>query len=170
MTPEQIQAIKDRWDKATPGPWHWDVNKSCKFVSLESNGHVVMGFKRYGMGGAQPTFLGEYALEPAEMLAVPRKANHPNFDMDINHPNAQAIASAPSDIADLLAFINQQAENIEKLKCGLNTMVELCDHAADFRNGNVDSGMDEGSVLAYRIIDGEIRPLLKDGESKEGLK
>lgn len=110
MTPEQLQAIEDRWAKATRGPWHWDVNKSCKFVSLESRGHVAMGFKRYGMGGAQPTFLGDYALEPAEMLAVPRKANHPNFDMDINHPTAQAIASAPTDIADLL-------EEVRRLRC-----------------------------------------------------
>ena len=117
MTPEQLQAIEDRWAKATRGPWHWDVNKSCKFVSLESRGHVAMGFKRYGMGGAQPTFLGDYALEPAEMLAVPRKANHPNFDMDINHPTAQAIASAPTDIADLLEEVRRLRAENEQMRC-----------------------------------------------------
>ena len=104
MTEQQLQAIEQRWAKATPGPWFWDVNKACREILLESVAHrVVMGFKRYGMGGAQPTFLGALEIEPAEILSVPRKPNHPNFDMDIIHPDAQAIANAPGDIAALLA-------------------------------------------------------------------
>ena len=117
MTESELQAIEQRWAMATPGPWFWDVNKACREILLESAANrVVMGFKRYGMGGAQPTFLGALEIEPAETLAVPRKAHHPNFDMDIIHPDAQAIASAPADIAALLAEVERLNERIEKMK------------------------------------------------------
>jgi hypothetical protein len=26
MTPAELQAIRDRWEKATPGPWHQCLN------------------------------------------------------------------------------------------------------------------------------------------------
>lgn len=115
MTPAELQAIRDRWDKATPGPWLWDVNKSCKEIMLESSGrYIVMGFRRYGFGGAQPEFVVDGFTVSAVELAVPRKAHHPNFDMDIDHPDAQAIANAPGDIAALLAEVRrlQAAEKV----------------------------------------------------------
>lgn len=103
----KINEIAERWGRATPKPWRWDANRSCKFVSLESNRYVVMGFKRYGTQGAQPAFISvdDGNIVPAMELAVPRKKNHPDFDMDIEHPDAQAIAKAPEDIDDLLQIV-----------------------------------------------------------------
>ena len=117
MTEQQLQAIENRWAKAAKGPWMWDMNKSCKEIMLESSGrHVVMGFRRYGFGGAQPEFVVDGFLIPAVELAVPRKAHHPNFDMDIIHPDAQAIAHAPNDVAALLAEVRRLSEQIGKMK------------------------------------------------------
>ena len=120
MTDAELQAIRDRWAKAAKGPWMWDVNKSCNQVLLESSGrYIVMGFRRMGMQGAQPEFVVDGCLDSAVELAVPRKSNHPNFNMDIIHPDAQAIANAPGDIAALLAEVRrlQAAEKVCELLC-----------------------------------------------------
>ena len=81
-------------EKATQGPWFWDVNKHTWHVLLEGPKRIVMDFVRWGMGSAQPRFIQEGIFDKAVDLAIERKANHVGFDMDIMHPDAQFIAQA----------------------------------------------------------------------------
>ena len=50
----------------------------------------------------------------------------------------------------------QRAEQAEaqckRMEWALRSLLALCEHGADFRNGNVCQGVDEGSVMADRII------------------
>lgn len=86
--------------KHTPGPWEWRINLKSKVVSLVSvsGGHWVMGFARYGMGGAAPEFIGEDGLlSRAECFAkpVPGREHHSHWFQTLDNPNAKLIASAP---------------------------------------------------------------------------
>lgn len=57
--PDQVDIIRDRANRATPGPWGWFGNTSVQHVYLATQHwgrHLVMSFQRWGMQGAQPTF------------------------------------------------------------------------------------------------------------------
>lgn len=63
------------------------------------------------------------------------------------------IANRP----DLRAIQERQVAEINALVEGYRKaaldVIELCEHCADFRNGVTDNGVDEGSVMAWSIID-----------------
>lgn len=128
---DKIKEIEQRLNKATPGPWQWDVNIACKTAHLEtthSGMYFVLGFQRWGMQSAQPEFQkfknyegpveerGSLGTYPIKEFAVPRMAHHPDFDMDINHPDAQLIAHAPEDIKYLLGEIKRLNDVVNDLK------------------------------------------------------
>lgn len=104
---DRLSEIEARWAKGKQGPWMWDVNKathSAHLTTTHSGRIYIMGFRRWGTQRAQPIFQ-DYErgiTEPLSKWAVPRMAHHPDFDMDIDHPDAQKIAAAPSDIAWLI--------------------------------------------------------------------
>lgn len=54
-----IEEIRARAAAATPGPWGWYGNTKIHTVTLATRywgRHFVMGFRRWGMQGAQPEF------------------------------------------------------------------------------------------------------------------
>ena len=115
MTEQELQAIEERWGKAQKGPWMWDVNAACHQAHLTTthSGRIfILGFQRWGFHSAQPMFQDyqKGIVEPLKRWAKARFSHHPDFDMDIDHPDAQAIASAPTDIAALL-------EEVRRLRC-----------------------------------------------------
>lgn len=117
MTPEQLQAIEDRWAKATPGPWKaYEPELSKKvhkkaittFSDVMQYGAIVEYKDKNGkgdFGGMIILDLGGGCCEDMQ----PR-----------DYENAIAIASAPTDIRDLLA-------EVERLKCCGNCLIQ-CGH------------------------------------------
>lgn len=96
--------------KHTPGPWRWEFNATSKTLQLCGGipkfDKTVMDFTRWGMGGASPRFNGKHAgddhnilFRPSErqdwMVPFPGREHHASWLMDITHPDAQLIASAP---------------------------------------------------------------------------
>ena len=127
-------------DKATPGPWQWDVNKHFHGVRLESYKWVVMDFVRWGMNGAQPCFLQEGILEKASDLAIERKAHHVGFDMDIIHPDAQFISQARTGWPEAIHRAMEAEKRVTELEDilqidpqGSNVIDELNDTIAHLR-------------------------------------
>lgn len=98
--PEQRKAeIQERLSKATPGPWYWRNTQEPFLFGARSR--VVMAFSRMGMQGAQPQFRTADGL-----LDDTGKAN-------INaYPDADLIAHAPTDIADLLAELDRTTADL----------------------------------------------------------
>ena len=43
-------------------------------------------------------------------------------------------------------------DHMKRMEGALLSLLALCEHGADFRNGNVYQGVDEGNVMADRII------------------
>lgn len=55
----QLEVIRERMQRATPGPWGWFGNTAVNHVYLATQRwgrHMVMTFERWGMQGAQPAF------------------------------------------------------------------------------------------------------------------
>jgi hypothetical protein len=54
----------------TPGPWRWFGNRSggVYLATTHSGRRYVMGFQRYGMNGAQPSFCIGSIMHPASEL------------------------------------------------------------------------------------------------------
>lgn len=93
MTPSELQAIKGRWAKATPGPWFVENGEIVKPINDGERLFLVVGNEVDEDG-----FVGEFVMSSAD---------------------AQAIANAPTDIADLLAEVERlQAENLSMKCCG----------------------------------------------------
>ncbi len=109
----------------TPGPWAWFGNRSggVYLATPDRGRRYIMGFRRYGMNGAQPTFCVGSVMKPAAELvqfAVGDESvrGFKNADGDasvyrydisgIDHPDARLIAAAPDLLEsgqDVLALI-----------------------------------------------------------------
>jgi hypothetical protein len=112
MTKEKLNEIKSRLRAATPGPWEWDVNSVHKIVNLmttHSGRLYVMGFVRWGTNGAAPTFQTDKYMVRADKLlkSMPGKEHHQGYDDYIDHPDADLITNAPTDIQALLEYIEE---------------------------------------------------------------
>lgn len=125
-----IEEIRDRWEKATPGPWEWRGNVDSHRVWLGGwtkglGGTSVMDFVRWGMQGAQPRFIDEnFMMNRASTMPVFEVAPTATERSDcrvyrgdligIRHPDAVAIAAAPDDIAALLAEVDRLTEALQE--------------------------------------------------------
>ena len=94
--------------KPTPGPWVWSLNKKTHHITLTGKfgwGHTVMDFVRYGMNSAAPRFNVDDLMYRADALAsvIAGEEHHVDWNMDINHPDANLIAAAP----DLLQVLKR---------------------------------------------------------------
>jgi len=143
-----LEAIEARVNAATPGPWRWDAapcNQEISLVTSHSGGYYVMGFERYGMRDAAPTFQvyekydGSVTERKSEGMvradklckSIPGKEHHVGFDDYIDHPDAILIAHAPEDIKALLALVKQQAGEIETLRSELYPAKEIEERRAE---------------------------------------
>lgn len=121
MTPEEREELRRLAEKATPGPWEWNVNLKSK--SVELRGHprrmreTVMGFDRWGMNLAQPLFNVDGLLVDVSELAaiVPGREHHADWFRTIEHPDADFIAASREAIPALLADLDAKDAEIARL-------------------------------------------------------
>lgn len=125
LTDEQLREIEEREKKATPGPWAWTISLRSKAMRLESHGRgqmleYIMDFMRWGMGGAKARFLDreKSLMVDADKLTrvIPGRAHHSEWAQEIDHPDADFISGARTDIPALLQHIREQAAEIERLR------------------------------------------------------
>lgn len=118
-----IDDIKRDREAGTPGPWGWEVNKTCHTVELcggkRASDLTVMSFVRWGMQRAAPEFWfwkGNVSDEPkrADAVSVPAPAreHHEAWFRRIDHPDARRIARVP----DLEAALMEAVEALETIK------------------------------------------------------
>lgn len=142
-----LDAIKARTDAATPGPWGWYGNTDVQQMYLATKRYgrmYVMGFRRWGLQGAQPTFCVDRTwkpdpqsgddfghagtIAPAHELAsrIVRYEVAPNAAsrrdsrvyradlIGIKNPDAEFIAHARQDVDDLLAEVERLRKDAEE--------------------------------------------------------
>ena len=88
-----------------PGPWRWVLSPKNREVVLSQGlyGDYVMGFRRWGMTGATPTFGVKGLMVPAIDLSepYPGREHHADWCRTINHPAARLMEAAPTLLAAL---------------------------------------------------------------------
>ena len=107
-----LEPIKRREAAAIRGPWQWVVSLKSKEARLEaaiSGFEVVMDFVRWGMGGAKPRFQRKSLMVDAEAFAttVKGREHHSTWYQTIDHPDAQFIAHARTDVPALIAEVER---------------------------------------------------------------
>lgn len=135
LTDAQLAAIEAAEQKATPGPWTWEVNLKSKGVYLCGSGKYVMDFVRWGMGGAQPRFRNsENLMVEADELSqiVPGREHHESWHRTLEHPDATFIAllrnHARALVAEVRAWRSGALGNCGNVGCRDDGIV--CRHAA----------------------------------------
>ena len=110
--------------EATPGPWAWDLRtatKQCYLLTTHSGQYYVMGFERWGMQEALPTFQvydryegamhdrGSHGMFRADKIAksYPGKEHHKGYDDYIDNPDAKFIAESRELVHDLTTAITE---------------------------------------------------------------
>ncbi|HEY9251572.1 MAG TPA: hypothetical protein VIP06_02855 [Nocardioides sp.] len=117
-----LQEIQKRAAAATPGPWQWFGNWDFREVYLATRNYgrrYVLGFRRWGMQGAQPVFRSapgdgatlQHASE-VPVFEVCRSATSRDDDrvyrgdlVGFRNADAEFIAHSRQDVDDLLAII-----------------------------------------------------------------
>lgn len=130
-----MNSLADIVVKATAGPWFWYGNagsKSLYLATTHSGRRWVMGFKRWGMSGAQPMFQpAARGLVPASDLCTfevgdrsvrgtkEAAENSSVYRLDINGidcADAQLIALAPT----LAALVLEARERLKATHAWIN--------------------------------------------------
>ena len=122
MTRPDIEAIQQRANDATPGPWMWRGNVDVHTMRLSSRNprnaeYTVMDFERWGTQDAVPRFninalMHRASRDPMPIFEVYPEAerrDHPRVYrgdiIGLRHPDAEFMACARQDIDDLLAYV-----------------------------------------------------------------
>jgi hypothetical protein len=109
----KLDEIKARLAASTPGPWEWTVNlegHAVHIVSATSGRLYVMDFVRWGMSNAQPRFRNaDCLMVPVHEVSavVEGREHHAKWYRTVDHPDAQLIAHAPTDLAALVKAVEE---------------------------------------------------------------
>ena len=130
---ELIEKAKEIDEKATPGPWMWDLNEcihQCKLTTTHSGKYYVMGFNRWGLQSALPSFQvydryegplegrGSHGMVRADEMSrsYPGKVHHQGFDNFIDHPDARYIAESRQLFHLMIDAITELSEKVGELE------------------------------------------------------
>lgn len=164
---ELIEQAKELDKRATPGPWKWDLRKTCrdaKIVTDHSGQYYVMGFTRWGMQGAVPTFQvydryegpvterGSHGMKRADALArsYPGKEHHVGFDDYPDHPDARFIVEARRLLPELIAAVEHLTAELTQTHAQLDGIVKKYGLYHDGRGDailNLLAMLQEGRVM-----------------------
>lgn len=133
MDTEHLNAIRDRSEAATPGPWGWfgNLKHGGPYLATRHRGRVfVMQFARLGMQDAQPVFQARdedgrsLGMVGGRDLAI-YEADHRADIVGFDNPDATFIAHARQDIADLLDEVDRCREALETIANADSSLVGM---------------------------------------------
>lgn len=111
MPTERRAEIAAALEAVPAPPWHWigNLDTGPTLATKHDGWKFIMGFRRLGTNGAQPTFPvatephGYTLLRPARELIVPRASYDARTFRGIDNPVARFIEHGAEYVAELLA-------------------------------------------------------------------
>jgi hypothetical protein len=124
--------------KHTPGPWGWFGStrngNSIYLATVHGGRRFVMGFKRKGMSGAEPTFQINKRMVPASDLAVYEVCPEATSASDervyrhdiigLRSADARLIAAAP-DLLDVARAMFESASGVFPTELRLKALAAI---------------------------------------------
>ena len=112
--PLDLDAVEALCSKITQGKWRWfgDLKFHTLYLATERNGRqYVMGFRRWGMGNAQPLFQSGGLLrtihELADLGAITVKGYGNREVLSVQHPDMHLIEQASTLVPQLVARVRE---------------------------------------------------------------
>lgn len=139
---ELAEKAREIDEKATPGPWMWDLrecNHQCLLTTTHSGKYYVMGFQRWGLQDALPSFQvydryegqmkdrGSHGMVRADKLSrsYPGKEHHYGFDNFIDHPDARYIAESRELFHRMANAITELLSRAEEAETRCETLEKM---------------------------------------------
>lgn len=104
ITNEQLKAIRDRCNRATPGPWYAHATDDDMCMCAEYVGTVPCEFAHDQKAG--------FNVDPDTVIAITLLQSPPYCTADIHEHNTRFIANARTDIPALLYEIDRLREEL----------------------------------------------------------
>lgn len=131
ITDKELREVEGLCKRATAGPWEWYGNTKTAQVHLATvygGRKFVIGFNRWGMRGAQPTFqvdhlmvegkdLAQYEVAPVVGVKKARETGSGVYREDFigfDHPDADFIARSRDLVPRLVRDLRKLRTLIEK--------------------------------------------------------
>lgn len=137
LTPERRAELRAAAEKATPGPWRWEMNPKCHEARLcggdPRGGYgafdlTVMGFRRWGMSNAAPAFRdprGVMRRADEFMVNAAGRDHHATWFRLLDQLDANHIAAAdPSTVLALLDALDAAELNLRASVANIVAMNE----------------------------------------------
>ena len=139
---ELAEKAREIDEKATPGPWMWDLcecNHQCLLTTTHSGKYYVMGFQRWGLQDALPSFQvydryegqmkdrGSHGMVRADKLSksYPGQEHHYGFDNFIDHPDARYIAESRELFHQMATAITELLSRAEAAETRCETLEKM---------------------------------------------
>lgn len=119
MTDEELKAIKDRVDRATPGPWAWEA-----YGEKSNNYHIGVAYSK-DETPCSGQVESEHYDEAQNIFIEDILWSTPigQLETHVNYSDADFIAHAREDIPKLIA----EVERLHIMEQGLLTLNEILD-------------------------------------------
>jgi len=154
VTEDELRAIEERWERATPGPWAWD-SRGDKENDVQIG--VVVDHNGVQVGG--------FVEEDDDCIYTDGVAF---IDGGNEHGNAEAIASARTDVPALVAEVRRLREVLENIRSNIiaaqNRPCELND-IEDYEAWTTLYGYDRRELL--RIVDAALAGTAQEANDAE---
>lgn len=162
MTDDALAALVTAARAATPGPWRWNLHFGSKVLELIGHRSVyVMGFRRWGMHSAAPTFRsadtadgfhGIMKRADEYMVVDPARRHHADWHRLLVHPDAAYISAAnPAAVLALAARCEAAEAEVDELRAERSQWRETAERdtlAAESREADWRRGYSAASALA----------------------
>lgn len=148
-----LEVIRDRMNRATPGPWGWFGNTAVQHIYLATQRwgrHMVMQFDRWGMQNAQPTFFERPKPEQVRKSIVADSVFRKASDVPVYEvaPHARSKSNPAVYREDLVGIRNADATFIAHSREDVEWLVAEVDRLTAL--------LAEGSVV---VVDGKPQTL-----------
>lgn len=148
----QLEVIRERMQRSTPGPWGWFGNTAYQGVYLATRRwgrHIVMDFMRWGMQNAQPVF---YAREDPSAIAEGRVANgrhQPASKIPIYEVAPSALDKNDGNVyrEDIIGLRNADADFIAHSREDIEWLVGEVDRLQRLVDAGTAAGAADGQAL-----------------------
>jgi hypothetical protein len=148
----RLEEIRERMNRATPGPWGWFGNTAVNHVYLATQRwgrHMVMTFERWGMQSAQPAFYQRPDQDQVRQSIVTDSTFVKASDVPVYEVAPQARSKKDPAVyrEDIVALRNADASFIAHSRADVEWLVGEVDRLQSLLDAGTAANTAEATAL-----------------------